>query len=199
MVEVVTPPTKTELRADVIRARRAVPDDLRDSEAQALCHWLPSLVCGGQTVCAYVPVGSEPGSRMLLDTLAELGVRVLLPVARKDGDGRPMPMQWGPYEAGTLVAGEFGLREPPAPWLPPGHIADAELVLVPALAVDRKGNRLGRGAGFYDRSLIYAARHTRLVAVVRDDELVDDLPADPHDVRMTHALTPSGGIVTLRR
>jgi 5-formyltetrahydrofolate cyclo-ligase len=73
------------------------------------------------------------------------------------------------------------------------------VVLVPALAVDRRGNRLGRGAGFYDRSLIYAAPQARLVAVVRDEELVDELPADPHDVRMTHALTPSGGIVTLPR
>ncbi|CDP89526.1 MULTISPECIES: 5-formyltetrahydrofolate cyclo-ligase [Mycolicibacterium] len=199
MVEGVTLPMKTELRAGVLRARRAVPADVRDTEARGLCHWLPGLVRSGQTVCAYVPVGSEPGSHMLLETLTELGVRVLLPVARNDGDGRAMPMQWGPYEPGALVAAEFGLREPPPPWLPAGHIADAEVVLVPALAVDRRGNRLGRGAGFYDRSLIYAAPQARLVAVVRDEELVDELPADPHDVRMTHALTPSGGIVTLPR
>ncbi|MED5813764.1 5-formyltetrahydrofolate cyclo-ligase [Mycolicibacterium sp. 050232] len=199
MVEGVTPPTKTELRAGVLRARRALPADRRDSEAQALCRWLPRLVRDGQTVCAYVPVGSEPGSQALLDTLLELGVRVLLPVARNDGDGRGMPMQWGEYVPGALVAAEFGLREPAPPWLPAGRIADAEMIFVPALAVDRHGNRLGRGAGFYDRSLIYASPHARLVAVVRDDELVDALPADPHDVRMTHALTPSGGIVTLRR
>ncbi|MCV7067719.1 5-formyltetrahydrofolate cyclo-ligase [Mycolicibacterium farcinogenes] len=199
MVEGVTPPTKTELRDGVLRARRAVPADRRASEAQALCRWLPSLVRSGQTVCAYVPVGSEPGSQALLDTLLELGVRVLLPVARNDQDGRGLPMEWGPYEPGTLVAAQFGLREPPAPWLPAGRIADAEVILVPALAVDRTGTRLGRGAGFYDRSLIYAAPHARLVAVVRDEELVDELPADPHDVRMTHALTPSGGIVPLQR
>lgn len=197
MVEGVTPPTKTELRADVLRARRAVPADLRDRETLALCRWLPTLVRGSQTVCAYAPVGSEPGAPALLDALSELGVRVLLPVARNGMDGRALPMQWGAYEPGTLVAAEFGLREPPPPWLPAGSIADAEVVLVPALAVDRDGNRLGRGAGFYDRSLIYASPHARLVAVVRDDELVDALPADAHDVRMTHALTPSGGIVRL--
>ncbi|MFV8049786.1 5-formyltetrahydrofolate cyclo-ligase [Mycobacterium sp. 48b] len=199
MVEGVTPPTKTELRTGVLRARRALPADCRDREAQALCRWLPTLVRSGQTVCAYVPVGSEPGSQALLDGLSELGVRVLLPVARNDEDGRALPMQWGTYEPGTLVAAEFGLREPAPPWLPAGRIADAAVVLVPALAVDRHGNRLGRGAGFYDRTLIYAAPDARLVAVVRDDELVDELPADPHDVRMTHALTPSGGIVTLPR
>ncbi|MGV0812018.1 5-formyltetrahydrofolate cyclo-ligase [Mycolicibacterium boenickei] len=194
-----TLPTKTELRAGVLRARRAVAADRHAHEAQALCRWLPALVRAGQTVCAYVPVGSEPGSQALLDALLELGARVLLPVARNDEDGRGLPMKWGPYEPGTLVAAEFGLREPPPPWLPAGRVADAEVILVPALAVDRHGTRLGRGAGFYDRSLIYAAPHARLVAVVRDDELVDELPADPHDVRMTHALTPSGGIVTLQR
>ncbi len=197
MVEGVTPPTKTELRAALLQARRAVPTDRRDREAQALCRWLPALVRAGQTVCAYVPVGSEPGSPVLLDTLLELGVRVLLPVARNGEDGRALPMQWGRYEPDTLVAAAFGLREPPPPWLPAGRVGDAEVILVPALAVDRHGTRLGRGAGFYDRSLIYAAPHARLVAVVGDDELVDELPADAHDVRMTHALTPSAGVVPL--
>jgi 5-formyltetrahydrofolate cyclo-ligase len=69
--------------------------------------------------------------------------------------------------------------------------------LVPALAVDRAGVRLGRGAGFYDRALPLADPAARLIAVVRDDELVDALPAEPHDVPMTHALTPSSGLVTL--
>jgi 5-formyltetrahydrofolate cyclo-ligase len=69
--------------------------------------------------------------------------------------------------------------------------------LVPALAVDRSGARLGRGAGFYDRTLPLADADAWLVAVVRDDEVVDHLPSEPHDVRMTHALTPQKGLVAL--
>ncbi len=83
------------------------------------------------------------------------------------------------------------------PWLPAEAVADAITVFVPALAVDRAGVRLGRGAGFYDRSLPLADPAARLVAVVRDDELVDEVPAEPHDVRMTHALTPKRGLVEL--
>ena len=64
------------------------------------------------------------------------------------------------------------------------------MILVPALAVDRSGVRLGRGGGYYDRSLPLRAPGARLIAVVRDDELVAELPGEPHDVRMTHALTP---------
>jgi len=70
-------------------------------------------------------------------------------------------------------------------------------VLVPALAVDRRGVRLGRGGGFYDRSLPLCAPGARLVAVVRDEEVVDELPAEPHDVPMTHALTPGAGLIAL--
>jgi 5-formyltetrahydrofolate cyclo-ligase len=108
-----------------------------------------------------------------------------------------VPLLWGEYRRGALVQARFGLQEPAEPLLPADAIATATVVLVPALAVDRAGARLGRGAGFYDRSLPLAAPGTRLVAVVRDDELIDRLPAEPHDVRMTHALTPNTGLVTL--
>jgi 5-formyltetrahydrofolate cyclo-ligase len=189
--------TKAEARTAILAARRALPQQTHDAEAEALCGHLPSVVGGGQTVCAHVPIGSEPGSIALLDMLLRLDTRVLLPVARTDADGAPQPMQWGEYRPGRLVAAPFGLREPPLPWLPAEAVADAAVVLVPALAVDRAGVRLGRGAGFYDCSLPLADATARLVAVVRDGELVDRLPAEPHDVRMTHALTPGAGLVVL--
>jgi 5-formyltetrahydrofolate cyclo-ligase len=196
-VEAVTGPTKTALRAEILLARRTLAPQLHDAEAHALCGHLPAFIGGGETVCAYVPIGSEPGSDELIDSLLRRGVRVLLPVARDDGAGLPVPLQWGEYRQGGLVQARFGLREPAEPWLAADTIAAATVVLVPALAVDRAGVRLGRGAGFYDRSLPLAAPTARLVAVVRDDELVDRLPAEPHDVRMTHALTPNGGLVAL--
>jgi 5-formyltetrahydrofolate cyclo-ligase len=197
IVDAVAHPTKTELRAELLLARRALAPRLHDAEADALCGHLTALVGGGETVCAYVPIGSEPGSAELIDSLVRRGVRVLLPVVRHDEAGLRVPLQWGEYRAGGLVQARFGLREPAEPWLPADAIAAATVVLVPALAVDRTGVRLGRGAGFYDRSLPLAAPTARLVAVVRDDELVDRLPAEPHDVRMTHALTPNGGLVAL--
>jgi 5-formyltetrahydrofolate cyclo-ligase len=149
------------------------------------------------TVAAYVPLESEPGSLELLDTLLGLCLRTLLPVARISGDGVPLPLRWGEYRAGELVAAPFGLIEPVEPWLPPTALSSAQVLLIPALAVDRHGVRLGRGAGFYDRSLGFRDPAARLVAVVRDEELVDELPAEPHDIAMTHALTPGLGLVAL--
>ena len=196
-MDAVGSPSKTELRAAILRARRALAPQLHDAEALALCGHLPALIGAGDTVCAYVPIGSEPGSAELLDSLLRRDALVLLPVARRDGAGVPVPLQWGEYRPGALVRAPFGLQEPAEPWLPADTIAAAAVVLVPALAVDHAGARLGRGAGFYDRSLPLAAPTARLVAVVRDDELVDRLPAEPHDVRMTHALTPNGGLVAV--
>ena len=188
--------SKTEARKAILAARREVTAAVHDAEADALCGHLPGLVGAAQTVCAYVPIKFEPGSITLLDKLLQLGKRVLLPVARSD-DGAPQPMRWGIYRTGGLVPARLGLQEPQQPWLPAEAVAEAAVVLVPALAVDRTGTRLGRGAGFYDRTLPLAAPTARLVAVVRDDELVDELPAEPHDVRMTHALTPNRGLVEL--
>jgi 5-formyltetrahydrofolate cyclo-ligase len=188
---------KQLLRGDILASRRVVPQQRREAESQALAAHVAALGRLGDVVCAYVPVGSEPGSAAMLDVLREAGATVYLPVARTDADGVPTPLQWGHYRPGSLVSAPFGLREPPPPWLPPGRLADAAVVLVPALAVDRRGTRLGRGAGFYDRSLPLADPAALRVAVVRDDELLAAVPGEPHDVAMTHALTPGGGLVPL--
>ena len=192
--------SKAALREQLLAARRRVADEIRADEARLLCDHLEALqniVSSDATVCAYVPVGAEPGSVEMLDVLLKRSARVLLPVARTDADNAALALRWGEYRAGALTAGRWGLLEPPEPWLPASAIAGAGLVLVPALAVDRAGVRLGRGRGFYDRSLRSRAPQAPLVAVVRDTELVDTLPAEPHDIPMTHALTPRGGLIAL--
>ena len=189
--------TKAQVRAEILAARGSVAPRTRDAEADALASHLAVFLDPGQTVCAYVPVGSEPGSLELIDALARRDITVLLPVARQGNDGTPLPLRWGRYRPGELVDAPFGLREPAEPWLPAHAVVEAAVLVVPALAVDRHGVRLGRGAGFYDRTLLLADPDAALVAVVRDDELVDRLPSEPHDVRMTHALTPRAGVVML--
>jgi 5-formyltetrahydrofolate cyclo-ligase len=94
---------------------------------------------------------------------------------------------------GRLARGRFGLLEPVGPRLGPTAIGAADVVVVPALAVDRSGVRLGRGGGYYDRALRYVRPGATLVAAVFDDELFDALPAEPHDHLVTAVVTPSGG------
>jgi 5-formyltetrahydrofolate cyclo-ligase len=188
---------KSTLRRDLLAARRMVPRDVRESEARALSSALVTFVSAqvgnGATVCAYVPVGSEPGSVEMLDALAATGVRVLLPVTPDE----PAALLWSAYAAGELASAAHGLLEPTGPRLAPETIAEARVVIIPALAVDRRGVRLGRGAGYYDRTLPLRDPAASLVAVVRDSEFLDEVPAASHDVSVTHVATPQRGVVAL--
>ncbi|HEX4722204.1 MAG TPA: 5-formyltetrahydrofolate cyclo-ligase, partial [Pseudonocardiaceae bacterium] len=178
--------SKREWRTRLLAARKLVPSAQRATEAAALAATIGSIP--GDPVCCYLPVGTEPGSLAMLDALA--GRRVLLPVVTG-----AEPLDWAVYEGSeSLAGGPYGLLEPTGPRLGAAAVGLAELVLVPALAVDRAGTRLGRGGGHYDRSLPLARPGTPLVAVVRDPELVAALPSEPHDVRLTAALTPIGGL-----
>ncbi|TVT51628.1 5-formyltetrahydrofolate cyclo-ligase [Amycolatopsis rhizosphaerae] len=176
-------------------SRASISLQQRISEARALNDALRALALPS-TVCAYVPFGTEPGSIAWLDLLRGAGARVLLPVIPPE----PGPLHWAEYTGtASLAPGRLrGVLEPTGPLLGPEALGEAGLVLLPALAVDRSGVRLGRGAGYYDRSLPHVRPGAALTAVVRDDELVDHLPAEPHDVLMTAALTPCLGLVTLR-
>jgi 5-formyltetrahydrofolate cyclo-ligase len=205
MVRGMASPSKAALREQLLAARTRVAAAVRATEARMLGEhldaFLDALVEGqvpsGSTICAYVPVNTEPGSIEMLDMLVRRSARVLLPVARTTTNDVPLPLRWGEYRPGTLTRGRWGLLEPPEPWLPSSALNESALVLVPALAVDRTGARLGRGRGFYDRSLPNRNPRAWLVAMVRDEELVDELPVDPHDVPMTHALTPRRGAIEL--
>jgi len=189
---------KDRIRAQRVAARRAVDEDVRRAETAALVRHLNAELDSDDLVAAYAPLPSEPGFPDLADAMVAICGSVLLPVARASVEGIPQPLQWSQYRSGSLVAAPYGLFEPPPPWLPPTALESVSTVLVPALAVDRHGVRLGRGAGFYDRSLGFRDPAARLIAVVGDDELVDELPVEPHDIAMTHALTPGYGLVSLR-
>ncbi|WP_127782128.1 5-formyltetrahydrofolate cyclo-ligase [Rhodococcus sp. X156] len=180
---------KSAWRTRVLAARRALDGQVRDTEADLLSQHVLTVADGCAVLAAYVPVGTEPGSLAMLDAVRAQGTRVLLPLTGAAGD----PLDWAEYEgADRLVPAAHRLREPAAPALGPHAIAQAEVVLLPALAVDRAGTRLGRGAGCYDRSLPLASPSARLVAVVRAAEVVARLPREQHDIPVSAALTPAG-------
>jgi 5-formyltetrahydrofolate cyclo-ligase len=143
-------------------------------------------VVAARTIALYVSMGNEPQTGPLIDWLLASGREVLLPVLYADND-----LGWGIAPgAADLVPGRMGLSEPPVD-LGADAIAAAELVICPALAVDRHGVRLGRGGGSYDRALTRVSPGTPTWAVVLDAEILDDLPADPHDQPVKAALTPT--------
>jgi len=194
------PASKARLRRALLAARRARTGEQRRADAAALAAGLPAVVEGmPDPICLFVPVGGEPGATPdgalpVLDAARALGRRVLLPVTVGDA-----PLDWAEFSgAESLGPGPHGLLEPVGPRLGPGAVAGAGLVVVPALAVDHRGVRLGRGGGHYDRTLPLAGPRTRLVALVGDDGLVaEPLPAEPHDVGVHAAWRPATGLTPL--
>lgn len=178
---------KLALRDQLVTARGRLP--LADIAARA--HAVSELVLAAPevrraaTVAAYVSVGREPGTGVLLDALAAAGKRVVLPLLQPDND-----LDWAAYSgADALVSAGRGLLEPVGPPLGADAIATADVVLVPGLAVDRTGLRLGRGGGSYDRALGRVPVGTLTCVVLNDDEVLDEVPAAPHDRRVTAAVT----------
>jgi 5-formyltetrahydrofolate cyclo-ligase len=191
---------KLALRSRALTARRFRPPAMRVSAAAQLQDQILALVRREHpsTVAAYVPVGAEPGGADLPSVLAATGVRVLLPVLLGDND-----LDWAVF-TGALAGGRRGLSEPDGPRLGVDGIRSAELILVPALAVDPAGRRMGRGGGSYDRALArltppsplpQAPGRSLVVALLHDGELVDGVPAEPHDRPVHGVITPTGGLV----
>jgi len=179
---------KVILREAAFARRRARPPAQRAAAAAAIATALLHGLAGARTLAAFVPEEIEPGYGRLPAAYTQLGARVLLPVVPSDGS----ELAWA-VDTGRLAPGRFGLLEPVGPRLGPTAIGAADVVVVPALSVDRSGARLGRGGGYYDRALPYVRQGALLVAVVFDDEFVDELPVEPHDRHVTAVVTPSGG------
>jgi 5-formyltetrahydrofolate cyclo-ligase len=140
------------------------------------------------TVAAYVGVATEPGTGPLLDGLLARGARVLLPVLLPDGD-----LDWSAYDGpASLAPATRGLLEPTGPRLGREAIGTPDAVLVPGLAMDRTGVRLGRGGGSYDRALARVPVGTFVCTLLYDGEVLDRVPAEPHDRPVTAAATPAG-------
>jgi 5-formyltetrahydrofolate cyclo-ligase len=178
---------KRVLREELLANRAALPAAVRAGFDQALASAAVALAAGHSRVAAYVPMVGEPGGPGLVEALATAVPELLLPVLRPDFD-----LDWAAH-AGAFAPGHLPkLSEPVGIRLGPEAIATAGLVLVPALAVDGTGARLGRGGGSFDRALARVPAGVPVVAVLYPDEILPAVPAEPHDRPVTAALTPHG-------
>ncbi len=153
---------KAALRRAAERARLDLGPEQRHEGDLARSALLAPLLAGAR-VAAYLPFGTEP--------VPPLDDDVLVPVLLPDRD-----LDWRRLGGGPLLGVDA--------------LAGCDVVLVPALAVDRRGTRLGRGGGSYDRALPRATG--RLVALLHEGELAQLLPAEEHDVPVQAVALPSG-------
>jgi 5-formyltetrahydrofolate cyclo-ligase len=186
---------KSMLRKDLLAARVRLSVSERRAAGRALRDavlGLPETGMAG-TVAAYSSVGTEPETTGLVFALWKRGSYVLLPVLLPDFE-----LDWASYEGpDSLEPGPYGLLQPVEPRRGAGAVTSADLVIVPALAADRAGNRLGRGGGCYDRALARVGSSVPTVALLYDHELLDEVPAGPLDQRIRAVAQPTRGITRL--
>jgi 5-formyltetrahydrofolate cyclo-ligase len=196
-----TAETKADLRAEVLSRRAKLTPEVIAARSAALTRRLLDLPAWRRArgVAAFVGVGGEPDTAAILAATLGAGKRLLLPrVCRRPPEGGRSRLGFLPLrDLGALERARFGLLEPPPagddPGAPtPGPALGVDLILVPGLAFDRQGGRLGFGMSFYDRALApLAGSPTPLRVALCFAEFLEPrggpVPTDHHDVPM-HAL-----------
>ncbi|GHE36906.1 5-formyltetrahydrofolate cyclo-ligase [Streptosporangium violaceochromogenes] len=182
---------KLRLRSAVEAARASMPEEERHAASVRTRENLleqPWVQMAGLVAC-YWSAGTEPATHGLVFALWKHGATVILPVLRDDDD-----LDWAVYDGpDTLAPGRFGIMEPVDTRRGVDTVRTASLVIVPALAVDRStGIRLGRGGGSYDRALARVGPNVPTVALLHDGELLEGVPAEPHDVPVRYVAQPGG-------
>jgi len=186
-----TAAAKTALRERIIDNRRALDATRLAAAARELRDVVLAMpeIAGVRSVATYVSVGSEPGTGPLLESLSERDVEVLLPILLPHGD-----LDWAPYAGPDgLVPAARGMLEPVTEAMGTAAVTSVDAVLAPGLAVDRRGIRLGRGGGSFDRALARLGRRVFTCVLLHDGEVLDmPVPRQAHDVPVSAAATPSG-------
>ena len=178
---------KAQLRREALARRDALPVEIRKAVAEAIAaRAFPVAVAPGVIVSGFMPLKSEINPLPLMRKLADAGARLALPVVI--GLGKPLIMrswQWGE----PLVPGVWGIRQPPptAPELQP------DVLLVPLLAFDRRGHRIGYGAGYYDLTIaqLRAKKPIAAVGIAFAAQEVETVPRTAFDAQLDLVLTES--------
>ena len=181
--------TKTALRESLRKAIVAISEDEAGAWSEQLCRKVAASEPwkAARTVMMFAPVAGEPNLRPLAVEILKRG-RLCLP--RVDWVQKRMEAAAVQDLDRSLILGRNNIREPrpECPVVPPGEI---DLILVPGLGFDRSGRRLGRGGGFYDRFLADPAVRAVRCGVLFDCQLVENIPAEPHDIHVNFLATPS--------
>jgi 5-formyltetrahydrofolate cyclo-ligase len=184
----VEPLSKDALRRLALDARKAFVATISDAERtvleQRLAQHLTSLCAKAKVVGGYAPLGSEISPLLAMEEARAVGRIVAFPAF--DHPAKPFRFRAGD----PLQAGPFGILQPKRS----APVVEPDLVLVPLIAVDGRGNRLGRGKGHYDRALIHLRKTgARLIGVGWGlQRLVETIPSDEWDIPLDAFVSPEG-------
>lgn len=190
---------KARLRKEFRARRRALEGVAREQANQAICAAIETLA--GETrakkLTAFLAFDGEPDIAPALSRLHAAGVTVCLPVVPSDRSDTSLTfLPWSgatnPDSAASMQRNSMGIQEPTHG--EPIALADVDIVLMPLVAWDRNGGRLGMGAGYYDRALATLRDNQRpmRVGIALDEQQAEQLPMNDWDVPLHAIITQSG-------
>ena len=176
---------KAALRREALARRDALPRELRAAAAEAIAaRPFPAAIKPGAVVSGFMPMKSEINPIPLMRKLADAGATLALPVVA--GKGKPLIMRaWSLGE--PLAAGVWGIREPK----PDAPEVFPDILIVPLLAFDRRGHRIGYGAGYFDMTIAALRARKPIVAagIAFAAQEIAEVPTTPRDARLDLVLT----------
>ncbi|MCX8007337.1 MAG: 5-formyltetrahydrofolate cyclo-ligase [Coriobacteriia bacterium] len=180
---------KAVLRLRSRAARRAITPEQRSAAAAAIAAAVLSLpeVAAARVVAAYGAMPEEADVQPLIEALWEIGVRVALPRVASRSE-----LTLHLYAPGDeLIVGPYGLKAP-RPEAPRVPVEQVDAFVVPGVAFDLSCNRLGMGAGYYDRLLACARPDAAVIGVAYDEQIAVSIPCSSHDRPVDVLVTPTG-------
>jgi 5-formyltetrahydrofolate cyclo-ligase len=180
---------KKKLRARLLERlrRHKEADRLKKSSTIARKLFLSKEFRKAKTVLFYLSFDGEVDTTRMIKHAIQKGKRVAVPVMRKEGR-EIVPSELRDFDE-ELVKGPYGIAHPKAEYIRPITLGSIDLVIVPGLAFDEAGYRLGRGQGYYDRFLSRLPRRIPTIGLAFKFQMTDDFPpSEPHDFSVTKVL-----------
>jgi len=193
---------KQTMREEMLRLRAAIPLRERRDREEALCRRLAAEIAARLPAASdlafpglvYFPFGTEPDILPVVEWLWRLAIPIAAPRSLRN----PRRLEWRIVRSGEDVRpGTWGIREPKpeCPLVPDDAARKAPFILVPGVAFDSQGGRLGYGGGYYDRFLSAVAQEALTLAAAFEAQLLPEVPAEEHDVRISFLVTESRTVI----
>ena len=184
---------KREIRKRILKIRNQMSPEEIEAKSRQIIGRLIELddIRRGSTLMVFLSFGSEVQTDGLISWGWEMGKRIIVPLSRpEDREMTPCIIN----DFADLEIGHYGIREPRAERMVVVPLDEIDAILIPAVAFDRSGRRVGYGGGYYDRFLLKVPRAARIAAVFAC-QIVPEVKADPHDIPIQRIVTENGVIL----
>lgn len=179
---------KKTIRQEILLKRDAIPENIKKEKDTAITQCIIRLpeFTNAKTILFYASFRSEVDTIEMIKISLSHGKQIILP--RVDKENKKL-LLYKIKDINELAQGYMGILEPPVSEGKLTGLDDIDLIIIPGTAFDVSGSRLGYGAGFYDRLLAGMKKKIPIIAPAYEEQIVDDIPSGPHDVKVTKIIT----------